>query len=233
MRLRVGVDVGGTFTDVSAIDGAGRIAYAKVSSTPGDQAAGVMDALARLLRQLRARPEDVETFVHGTTVATNTLLERRGARVGLLVTEGFRDVLHIGRQSRPQLYDLWVRRPAPLVPRRFRREVRERTLFTGEVEVALDAAEVQACVRDLAAAGIESLAICFLHSYAGADNERRAAAAARAAAPGMPVSVSSEILPDPGRPRRSAGQRAARRRGPARRCCPRPRRWCECRDGET
>ncbi len=195
-RLRVGVDVGGTFTDVAALDERGAIAYAKVSSTPGDQSAGVMEGLRRLLAHAGARPEDVEVFVHGTTVATNTLLERKGARVGLLTTEGFRDVLHIGRQSRPHLYDLYVRRPAPLVPRRFRREVRERTLASGEVEVPVDAAAVEALVRELTAAGIDAVAICFLHAYANPSNERLAAAAARSAAPETLVSVSSEILPE-------------------------------------
>jgi N-methylhydantoinase A len=193
--VRVGVDVGGTFTDAVAVWGA-RIAYAKVPSTPRDQAAGVMEALGALLAQLRARPDDVEVVVHGTTVATNTLLERRGARVGLLTTLGFRDVLHIGRQSRPALYDLYVRRPAPLVPRRFRCEVRERTLCTGEVETPIDPAEVERLACALSAAGIESIAICFLHAYAGAGNERHAAAVVRAAAPGIPVSASSEILPE-------------------------------------
>lgn len=195
-RLRVGVDVGGTFTDVVAIDEQGTISYAKVSSTPDDQSIGVLEGLRRLLAGIGRRPQDVEAFVHGTTVATNTLLERKGARVGLLTTRGFRDVLHIGRQSRPHLYDLYVRRPAPLVPRRFRREVDERTLHTGTVETPLDPAAVRAVVRELAAAGIEAVAICFLHAYANPANEARAAGAARAEAPGLPLSVSSEILPE-------------------------------------
>jgi len=141
-RLRIGVDVGGTFTDVVAIDEVGTIAYAKVSSTPEDQSAGVMEGLRRLLAHLGARPEDIEVFVHGTTVATNTLLERTGARVGLLTTRGFRDVLHIGRQSRPHLYDLHVRRPMPPVPRRFRRAVRARTVYTCDIELQVDPAAV-------------------------------------------------------------------------------------------
>ena len=196
MGLRVGVDVGGTFTDVVAIDDRGAIHYAKVSSTPGDQSLGVIEGLRRLLADAGGRPENVTVFVHGTTVATNTLLERSGARVGLLTTRGFRDVLHIGRQSRPHLYDLHVRRPAPLVPRRFRREVDERTLHTGDVETAVDAEAVRAVVRELAAGGIEAVAICFLHAYADASNERRAADAARSEAPDLPLSVSSEILPE-------------------------------------
>lgn len=194
--LRLGVDVGGTFTDVVAIDDRGAIHYAKVSSTPADQSAGVIEGLRRLLADVGGRPGDVTVFVHGTTVATNALLERRGARAGLLTTRGFRDVLHIGRQSRPHLYDLHARRPAPLVPRRFRREVDERTLFTGEIAIPVDPEAVAAIVREFAAAGIEAVAICFLHSYADAANERRAADAARAAAPDLPVSVSSEILPE-------------------------------------
>jgi len=194
--LRVGVDVGGTFTDVVAIDERGTIHYAKVSSTPEDQSVGVLEGLRRLLAGIGRPSEDVEVFVHGTTVATNILLERTGARVGLLTTRGFRDVLHIGRQSRPHLYDLYVRRPAPLVPRRFRREMDERTLHTGDIETPVDAEAVREAVGDFAAAGIEAVAICFLHSYANASNERRAADVARSEAPDLPVSVSSEILPE-------------------------------------
>ena len=194
--LRVGVDVGGTFTDVVAIDDRGAIHYAKVSSTPADQSLGVVEALRRLLAEVRARPGDVAVFVHGTTVATNTLLERKGARVGLVTTRGFRDVLHIGRQSRPHLYDLYVHRPAPLVPRRHRREVDERTLHTGEVSTPVDPDAVRSVLREFAEAGIEAVAICFLHSYANASNERRAAEAVRSAFPDLPLSVSSEILPE-------------------------------------
>ena len=194
--LRVGVDVGGTFTDVVALDEQGTIHYAKVFSTPDDQSAGVIEALRRLLGEVRRTPDAVEVFVHGTTVATNTLLERKGARVGLLTTRGFRDVLHIGRQSRPHLYDLCVRRPAPIVPRRFRREVDERVVHTGEIERPVDVDAVQAAVRDFLAAGIEAVAICFLHSYANPSNEQRAADATRSVAAELPLSVSSEILPE-------------------------------------
>lgn len=194
--LRVGVDVGGTFTDVVAVDEHGGIHYAKVSSTPQDQSFGVVEGLKTLLAQVGRQPEEVEVFVHGTTVATNTLLERKGARVGLLTTAGFRDVLYIGRQSRPHLYDLYVRRPGPLVPRRFRREVYERTTPAGDMEIPVDPTEVEALVRELAAADIESVAVCFLHAYANPENERRAAESVRKAASEMAVSVSSEILPE-------------------------------------
>jgi len=195
-RVRVGVDVGGTFTDVVSIDERGTISYAKVPSTPEDQSIGVISGVTRLLKRLEWLPSDVEVFVHGTTVATNTLLERKGARVGLLTTQGFRDVPHIGRQSRPHLYDLHVRRPAPLVARRFRREIAERTLYTGDVEIPVNVSEVQSIVRDFLASGIEAIAICLLHSYANPTNERVTAEAARSAAPDVPVSVSAEILPE-------------------------------------
>lgn len=194
--VRVGVDVGGTFTDVVAIDERGQIHYAKVPSTPSDQSVGVVHALHTLVAKMGVRPADVQVFVHGTTVATNTLLERKGARVGLLTTRGFRDVLHIGRQSRPHLYDLYVERPEPLVPRRFRREIHERTLATGEIEHPVDPAEVRRVVREVCDAGCDAVAICFLHAYANPENEVRAAAAARTEARDAPVSVSSEVLPE-------------------------------------
>jgi N-methylhydantoinase A len=195
-HLRVGVDVGGTFTDLVAVDDAGQVFHWKVPTTPEDQSVGVMEALRCLLDRVRALPSDVKLFVHGTTVATNTLLERKGARVGLLMTRGFRDVLHIGRQDRPRLYDLHVRRAEPIVPRRFRLEVNERTLYTGEVEVPVDPEEVRNHLRILLDAGIESIAVCYLHSYANPANECLTAEVIRRWGPRVHVSVSSEILPE-------------------------------------
>lgn len=193
-NLRIGIDVGGTFTDVVAVDDAGRLFYAKTPSTPRDQSLGVITGLNEMLKDVDAAPDAVKRFAHGTTVATNALLERTGARAALLVTEGFRDVLHIGRQTRPDLYDLQASRPTPLVPRRLRREVSERVRHTGRVEKAVDEEQLRAIVAELLASGVASIAICFLHSYANPENEQSAAQTVRAAAPGVPVSVSSEIL---------------------------------------
>lgn len=195
-RLRVGIDVGGTFTDIVAVDEQGALFYAKVPSTPADQSVGVVAAIERLLDSLGLEASAIQRIAHGTTVATNTLLEGRGARTALLTTKGFRDILHIGRQARPDLYDLKAKHPTPLVPRRYRRGVTERTRHTGQVEVPLNVEEVREILAEWLAEGIESIAISFLHSYANPENERQAASIIRQEAPSLPLSVSSEILPE-------------------------------------
>ena len=194
--LQIGIDVGGTFTDVVALDSTGQLYYLKTPSTPQDQSIGVLNGVLQMLTRLGAGPQDVQRLAHGTTVATNVFLERKGANTALLVTAGFRDVLHIGRQARPDLYDLRASRPAPLVPRRLRCEVNERTRHTGQIEQHVDAAEVRAIVTELLAANVESVAICFLHSYVNPENERTVAAIVRELAPDLPISVSSQILPE-------------------------------------
>ena len=136
------MDVGGTFTDLVLFDPVSNtLEYAKTASTPDNQARGVELGIRKLTQQRDVKPEEITFLAHGTTVATNALLERRGATCALLVTEGFRDVLHIGRQDRPKLYDWFARRPEPLVPRRRCFEIRERVLHTGEVLVPLDEAQ--------------------------------------------------------------------------------------------
>ncbi len=195
--IRMGVDVGGTFTDLVALLDGGLIT-AKVPSTPGDQATGVLWAVddAGL-----GRPDTddaagrVAVFAHGSTVATNALLERRGARVALVTTEGFRDVIEIGRQNRPALYDLTRDRPEALVPRDLRFTVRERTGPDG-VLVPLDEDSVHAAVAACQAAGVESVAVCLLFGFLHPEHERRVGAALRAGLPGVPVSLSSEVLPE-------------------------------------
>jgi N-methylhydantoinase A len=188
--VRLGVDVGGTFTDLAALVD-GRIVSAKVPSTPADQSLGVMRALAAS----GVAPRDVAAFAHGMTVATNALLERRGARTALVTTEGFRDVLEIGRQTRADLYDLTRAAPAPLVPRELRFTVRERMGPDGPL-VALDDASVAAAVADLRAAGVQSVAVCLLFAFLHPEHERRVGEAVRAALPGVHVSLSSEVLPE-------------------------------------
>lgn len=196
LKLKLGVDVGGTFTDVVGISEDGRVYYAKTPSTPQDQSIGVLNGIRNLLDQLELSADCVTGVAHGTTVATNTLLERNGAVTALITTEGFRDVLHIGRQSRPELYDLHARKPEPLIPRYLRREAKERTLYDGSILIQLDMNELKNTVKELISEGVESIAICFLHAYANPENERCALAAIQEAAPGFPVSVSSEILPE-------------------------------------
>lgn len=196
LKLKLGVDVGGTFTDVVGITGEGKVYFAKTPSTPQDQSIGVLNGIKMLLDSLDAPAECVSGVAHGTTVATNTLLERNGAVTALITTEGFRDVLHIGRQSRPELYDLHARKPESLVPRYLRREAEERVDYTGTVLVKLNIEELKKTVKELIDDGVESIAICFLHSYANHENEKKALAAIREAVPDFPVSVSSDILPE-------------------------------------
>ncbi len=188
--VRVGVDVGGTFTDlVALVDG--RLVSAKVPSTPHDQAHGVMHAIGLA----RLSSERVAVIAHGSTVATNALLERRGARTALVTTEGFRDVIEIGRQSRPALYDLTRDRPPPLVPRELRFTVRERMGPHGPV-TPLDEASLAAAVGACRAARVEAVAVCLLFGFLHPQHERRVGAALEAALPGVHVSLSSQVLPE-------------------------------------
>jgi N-methylhydantoinase A len=186
--MRVGVDVGGTFTDlVALVDG--RVVTAKVPSTPEDQSEAVMRSLEI------AGVESPEAFAHGMTVATNALLERRGARTALVTTEGFRDVIEIGRQARSSLYDLTAARPAALVPRDLRFTVRERMGPNGEVE-PLDGDSVARAVEALREAGVEAVAVCLLFAFLHPEHERELGAAVREALPDLHVSLSSEVLPE-------------------------------------
>ena len=188
--ISVGVDVGGTFTDlVAAVDG--ELVTAKVPSVPGAEARGIAAALAAAGVEAGA----VGVLAHGTTVATNALLERRGARTALVTTEGFRDVIEIARQDRASLYDLTVHKPAPLVPRELRFTVRERMGPDGVV-VPLDDASLQAAVVAVAAAEVEAVAVCLLFSFLRPEHERAVGDALRAALPAVRVSLSSELLPE-------------------------------------
>jgi N-methylhydantoinase A len=186
----VGVDVGGTFTDLVAIVD-GELVTAKVSSVAGDEARGVVAALAAG----GVAADDVEVLAHGTTVATNALLERAGARTALVTTEGFRDVLEIGRQNRASLYDLTAHKPAPLVPRDLRFTVRERMGPEG-VLVPLDRASLEETVAQVAAADVEAVAVCLLFSFLHPEHERAVGEAIRAVLPGVVVSLSCELLPE-------------------------------------
>lgn len=193
-NLRIGVDVGGTFTDIVAINEYGEIFYTKTPSTPSDQSKGVMNGIDKILFELNKTPSDIVQIVHGTTVATNALLERKGSSTGLITTKGFKDVLHIGRQDRPELYDLKLHRPEPIIPRKLRYEVDERILYNGEVEMELDSEEFKKTLNELIEEGIESIAICFLHSYSNPINEKKALNIAKELSPNLSISISSEIL---------------------------------------
>jgi N-methylhydantoinase A len=191
MPRLVGVDIGGTNTDLVLVDTeARRLVTAKVPSTPVNQAEGLMAGLEALGAPLDA----IDLLVHGTTVATNAVIERKGARCGLITTSGFRDVLELRRRDRPQTYGL-IGTFEPLIERRFRREVAERMDAAGAVLTKLDRAEVQAIARGLASEGCEVLVIAFLHAYANPEHERAAAAAAAEVWPNDYIVVSSDIMP--------------------------------------
>ena len=187
---RLGVDVGGTFTDLVALGGGG-VLMAKVPSTPQDQSKGVMNSV----RAGEIEAESVAAFAHGMTVATNALLERKGARTAIVTTEGFRDVLEIARQERPDLYDLTQHRPEPLVPRELRFTVRERMGPDGEIE-PLNEEDLEKVVSDLEEAEVEAIAVCLLFAFMHPDHEKRAGEAIREALPDIHVSLSSEVLPE-------------------------------------
>jgi N-methylhydantoinase A len=189
--MRVGVDVGGTYTDLVLLAD-GELLTHKIPSTPDDPGQAVLRAVTELKIPLR----EVSVFAHGTTVATNAVIQRAGARTGLLTTHGFRDVLQIRRTTRGALYDFQWDPPEELVPRELRREVDERTLASGDVLREANLEQARAEVAALVEAGIASLAICFINSYVNPENELRVRDAVSAAFPDLPVFVSSELLPE-------------------------------------
>ncbi len=199
MHYTIGVDVGGTFTDVVGVDEEGREFLAKAPSTPQDQSEGVLDGLRNLAAAigltLTELLETTTRIVHGTTVATNALLERRGAKTAMLTTEGHRDVTAMREGLKPARYDLRLPQPPALIPRALRLPVRERLRPDGRVETPLDAASLDAAIAQLRAAEVESVAICFLHSWAAPKHEHAAAEAVRAALPGVFVTCSADVLP--------------------------------------
>jgi N-methylhydantoinase A len=196
---RIGIDVGGTFTDVVCLGGDGGTLLAKAATTPDDQSRGVMDGIAALAAMLHLTTaellEATERLVHGTTVATNALLERRTAVIGMLTTAGHRDVIEMREGLKPERYDLRMSPPAPLVPRRLRLPLRERIRAEGGIETALDPASLDAAIATLRAAKVEAVAICLLHAWRDPAHERAAGAAVARALPGVYVTLSSEVLP--------------------------------------
>lgn len=195
MSWRVGVDVGGTFTDLVATDDSGAIVRFKVATTPKAPEEGLLDALRTLLREVNAA--DVSQLTHASTIATNALLGQVHLdlpRVAFITTEGFRDVLEIGRQARSSVYDLHVKRPTPLALREDRLTVRERIDFDGSVHVELDMATVDAAVATIGERGIESVAVGLLNSYANDTHERAVVDAVRKALPDVAVTASSSLV---------------------------------------
>ncbi len=193
MTLRIGIDIGGTFTDIVAIAGDGTVTTHKTLSTPHDYGEGIITGLTALLARV---PGPVSAVLHATTVGSNTVLEGKGARTALITTRGFRDILEIRDLRMPVLYDITWTKPLALVERRLRLEVTEKLRPDGGIIQPLDPASLDAVIATLKAERIESVAICLLHSYANPAHEQAVAAAVRAAIPDIAISVSSEILPE-------------------------------------
>ena len=188
--MRIAVDIGGTFTDLVAVDDHGKVSCSKALTTPDDLARGIQDCL----HGANIEVAGARFFVHGSTVTINAVLERKGARTGLLTTQGFRDVYEIGRGNRPEGYNLFFKRPVPLVPRDLRREVDERLYATGEVLKPLDESSAAESIAALRTAGVESVAVCLLHAYANPAHEQRLGELLRQQFPQAYVSLSHEIL---------------------------------------
>lgn len=196
-RYRLGVDIGGTFTDATLVDeSTGRLWNAKVSSTPADPSQGFLIVTQQILDRAGLAPETLRYVVHATTVATNAIIEGKVAPTALITTEGFRDILEIARQIRPSLYDTQFEKPTPLVPRDRCFGVRERLDASGAVVTPLDEAAIPQIASIIREAGIESVAVCFLHSYLNARHEQRAGEILRAHAPDIAISLSSDVAPE-------------------------------------
>jgi len=196
MSVRIGIDTGGTHTDVVLVDGSGGGVIAlKVPTTPDDLSRGVLDGLARVLDDAGRPASSISHFVYATTLVTNLLVEGSDIPVGLISTEGFRDILGIGRASRkPNIYDIQWAPPPPLVPRHLRLVVPERIDFRGRVVTPLDEEATRAALRELVAAGVESIAVCFINGYANPVHEQRVAALAAEECPGLDISLSSDVV---------------------------------------
>ena len=191
MSLIIAVDIGGTFTDLIGYDAhSGRLVSAKSSTTPADLVRAIRDCFEKI----RLAPQSIETFVHGSTVAINTVVERKGARTALVVTRGTRDVYAIGRGNRPDAYDVWFKRPQPLVPRHLTFEIDERLGADGCVRTPFDASQAAAVAARVTASGVDAVAVCLLHSWSNPAHEQRMAALLEAAAPGAYVTMSHDIL---------------------------------------
>ncbi|MGE0753500.1 MAG: hydantoinase/oxoprolinase N-terminal domain-containing protein, partial [Variibacter sp.] len=197
MGWRVGVDSGGTFTDVCLFDDStGDLSVWKISSTPDDPSRAIAQGVAEVAERAGIAPSGVAYFGHGTTVGTNALIQHRGAPTGVITTDGFRDLLEIGRQKRPELYDLQADKPPLLSSRDMRWEIRERVRHDGTVELPLDEDALRQAARSLKAAGAKAVAICFLYGFVRTDHEAAAARIVREEFPEAFVSLGHEVAPE-------------------------------------
>ena len=194
-RFRAGVDIGGTFTDIVLLGDQGERYTKKVSSTVDDYARAITDGLSQLLAEIDREAHGIAELLHGTTVASNAILEHKGAKTGLITTKGFRDVLEIRNLRMPRLYDMSWTKPPPLVPRRLRVEVDERVNAQGGIDAPLDEASVERAVRFLVEEGVEAIAVCLLHSYLNPAHELRVKEIVSRLAPDVTLCVSAQVLP--------------------------------------
>ena len=197
MQYRLGVDIGGTFTDIVLMGSDGSVNTKKISSTPDDYGRGIMIGIDRLMKENHVNPVAVKAVIHGTTVATNAIIEKKGAKTALITTSGFRDVLELRRIRIPELYNIFYNKVPPLVPRRLRFEVDERISHSGEIKKPLDEQSVLAVLEDMKGKGIKALAICLLHSYVNPTHEQKIAELARTTlSENIFITCSSDVLPE-------------------------------------
>ncbi len=199
MACRLGIDVGGTFTDLLLFNGGtGEIHLLKTPSTPQDQSVGILTGVRDLISQTKVRPADIQGLLHGTTVSTNIVLEEKGAKVGLLVTENFEQILHLARSQTPGPLAGWIvmQKPDPLADLELTRGVKERTNARGDIVTPMDEAHARTLIQELVDGGVESITVSLLHSYANPTHEQRLKALIQDIAGDIPVSLSSEILPE-------------------------------------
>lgn len=191
---RLGIDIGGTFTDVVLVDQHTSQAFiGKALTTPREPAVGVLNGLEKIVRKSGIEPARIANIIHATTLVTNALIERKGARTGLITTQGMRDLLEIGREQKYELYDIFLRMPEPLVPANLRKEAVERVYVGGEVLAPLDRERLRETIDELAREGVEAIAVCLLHSYANPDHEFAVEEEIKARHPGLSVSVSAKV----------------------------------------
>jgi N-methylhydantoinase A len=195
-NLRLAADIGGTFTDIALLSDEGELFTAKVPSTPEDYASAILDGCRKLISEKGIAPAGVKVFLHASTIATNAILEGKGARTALITTAGFRDILELRRIRVPRLYEPLYRKPEPLVPRRYRFEVTERVGADGGIVQDLDEAELQRIIDEIAASNIEAVAVCFLNSYVNPVHERRAGEILREGLSGRFITLSVDVLPE-------------------------------------
>ena len=193
--FRIGVDIGGTFTDIVFLGDKGTVLIKKVASTPQDYSNSVIQGISEGIKELNINSSDITEINHGFTVATNAILERKGAATGLITTQGFRDILIIGRQKRYETYDLHINKPEPLVQRRNITEVVERTDYDGSISTPLDITSLDKAVAKMLSSNLEAIAISLIHSYANPKHEKVIRDRILEKAPNLSVSISSEISP--------------------------------------